>query len=97
MWPASVEGAPKQKGFKFVGPTLVPAWMQAVGIVHDHSACCFRRQQVTHAGSIRERVEGGVNGTAVAEERRVALVVQRRRRARAGHCAASSVQFPASA
>ena len=33
----------KQRGFKFVGPTIVYAWMQAVGIVNDHSIDCFRR------------------------------------------------------
>jgi len=33
----------KRRGFKFVGPTIVYAWMQAVGIVNDHSAGCFRR------------------------------------------------------
>jgi DNA-3-methyladenine glycosylase I len=36
----------KRRGFKFVGPTIVYAWMQAVGIVNDHSAHCFRRKQV---------------------------------------------------
>jgi len=36
----------KRRGFKFVGPTIVYAWMQAVGIVNDHSAHCFRRRQV---------------------------------------------------
>jgi DNA-3-methyladenine glycosylase I len=36
----------KRRGFKFVGPTIVYAWMQAVGIVNDHSASCFRRAQV---------------------------------------------------
>src|SRR5882724_11073544 len=36
----------KHRGFKFVGPTIVYAWMQAVGIVNDHSAGCFRRAQV---------------------------------------------------
>lgn len=36
----------KRRGFKFVGPTIVYAWMQAVGIVNDHSANCFRRAQV---------------------------------------------------
>lgn len=35
----------KQRGFKFVGPTIVYAWMQAVGIVNDHSPHCFRRIQ----------------------------------------------------
>jgi DNA-3-methyladenine glycosylase I len=33
----------KRRGFKFVGPTIVYAWMQAVGIVNDHEASCFRR------------------------------------------------------
>jgi DNA-3-methyladenine glycosylase I len=36
----------KRRGFKFVGPTIVYAWMQAVGIVNDHSTKCFRRSQV---------------------------------------------------
>lgn len=36
----------KRKGFKFVGPTIVYAWMQAVGIVNDHATGCFRREQV---------------------------------------------------
>ncbi|HEU6451155.1 MAG TPA: DNA-3-methyladenine glycosylase I [Gemmatimonadaceae bacterium] len=36
----------KRRGFKFVGPTIVYAWMQAVGIVNDHSIDCFRRKQV---------------------------------------------------
>ncbi len=34
----------KRRGFKFVGPTIVYAWMQAVGIVNDHASGCFRRQ-----------------------------------------------------
>lgn len=36
----------KRRGFKFVGPTIVYAWMQAVGIVNDHAAHCFRRDAV---------------------------------------------------
>jgi DNA-3-methyladenine glycosylase I len=36
----------KLRGFKFVGPTIVYAWMQAVGIVNDHSTHCFRRAEV---------------------------------------------------
>ncbi len=36
----------KRRGFKFVGPVIVYAWMQAVGIVNDHSVDCFRRDQV---------------------------------------------------
>ena len=38
--------AMKQRGFKFCGPTIVYAWMQAVGIVNDHAEGCFRRAQV---------------------------------------------------
>ena len=36
----------QRRGFKFVGPVIVYAWMQAVGIVNDHSRGCFRREQV---------------------------------------------------
>ncbi len=41
----------KSRGFKFVGPTIVYAWMQAVGIVNDHSTSCFRRAQINHRRS----------------------------------------------
>jgi DNA-3-methyladenine glycosylase I len=34
----------KKRGFKFVGPTIVYAWMQAVGIVDDHAKTCFKRE-----------------------------------------------------
>jgi DNA-3-methyladenine glycosylase I len=34
----------KRRGFKFVGPVIVYAWMQAAGMVNDHSAECFRRK-----------------------------------------------------
>ena len=36
----------KQRGFKFVGATIVYAWMQAVGIINDHTTGCFRRDAV---------------------------------------------------
>lgn len=36
----------KRRGFKFVGPTIVYAWMQAVGLVNDHQLGCFRREPV---------------------------------------------------
>jgi DNA-3-methyladenine glycosylase I len=38
-----MSAALKKRGFKFVGPVIVYAWMQAVGIVNDHAADCFRR------------------------------------------------------
>jgi DNA-3-methyladenine glycosylase I len=36
----------KARGFKFVGPVIVHAWMQAVGMVNDHAPDCFRRAAV---------------------------------------------------
>jgi DNA-3-methyladenine glycosylase I len=39
----------KKRGFKFVGPVIVYAWMQAVGIVNDHVVDCFRYEAcLTH-------------------------------------------------
>jgi DNA-3-methyladenine glycosylase I len=38
-----LSAALKKRGFKFVGPVIVYAWMQAVGMVDDHSPTCFRR------------------------------------------------------
>lgn len=35
----------KRRGFKFVGPTIIHAWMQAVGMVDDHAPGCFMRGQ----------------------------------------------------
>jgi DNA-3-methyladenine glycosylase I len=37
----------KKRGFKFVGPVIVYAWMQAAGIVNDHAEDCFRRKVVS--------------------------------------------------
>jgi DNA-3-methyladenine glycosylase I len=37
-----ISKALKKRGFKFVGPVIVYAWMQATGIVDDHIAGCFR-------------------------------------------------------
>jgi DNA-3-methyladenine glycosylase I len=36
----------KKRGFKFVGPVIVYAWMQATGMVNDHDPTCFRRKAV---------------------------------------------------
>ncbi|MBP7815434.1 MAG: DNA-3-methyladenine glycosylase I [Phenylobacterium sp.] len=36
----------KQKGFKFVGPVIVYAFMQATGFVNDHLTCCHRHGPV---------------------------------------------------
>ena len=36
----------KARGFKFVGPVIVYAFMQAVGMINDHQTRCFRHDQV---------------------------------------------------
>jgi DNA-3-methyladenine glycosylase I len=36
----------KSKGYKFVGPVIVYAFMQAVGMVNDHVVTCFRHGEV---------------------------------------------------
>jgi len=36
----------KQRGFKFVGSTIMYAHMQAVGMVNDHVTSCFRYKEV---------------------------------------------------
>ena len=36
----------KRRGFKFVGPTICYAFMQAVGMVNDHVVGCFRYEEV---------------------------------------------------
>lgn len=36
----------KKRGFKFLGPTTVYAYMQACGMVNDHSNDCFRKNEI---------------------------------------------------
>lgn len=36
----------KKKGFKFVGSTICYAYMQAIGMVNDHTVDCFRHQEL---------------------------------------------------
>ena len=38
------------RGFKFVGPTIVYAFMQAVGMVNDHLVTCYRHKAVAKLG-----------------------------------------------
>ncbi|MBP6700716.1 MAG: DNA-3-methyladenine glycosylase I, partial [Halioglobus sp.] len=35
----------KQRGFTFVGSTIIYAHMQATGMVNDHTADCYRRRE----------------------------------------------------
>lgn len=39
----------KRRGFNFVGPTICYAYMQAAGLVNDHTIGCFRYRQVNAA------------------------------------------------
>ena len=43
----------KKRGFNFVGSTICYAFMQAVGMVNDHSVECFRYAEVNRAGAKR--------------------------------------------
>ena len=36
----------RQRGFRFVGPTICYAHMQATGLVNDHTVDCFRRREI---------------------------------------------------
>jgi DNA-3-methyladenine glycosylase I len=40
------------RGFRFVGPTICYAFMQAVGMVNDHVVTCFRYQDVARLGNL---------------------------------------------
>jgi DNA-3-methyladenine glycosylase I len=39
-----------RRGFKFVGPTIVYAFMQATGMVNDHLVSCYRHRQLAGDG-----------------------------------------------
>ena len=41
----TISKALKQRGFSFVGPTIVYAFIQAVGMVNDHVVACLRYQK----------------------------------------------------
>jgi DNA-3-methyladenine glycosylase I len=51
----------KRRGFRFVGSTIIYAFMQAVGMVNDHLTTCFRRSQIaklpsrTSSATLRRR------------------------------------------
>src|SRR5947209_2553937 len=42
-----------RRGFRFVGPTICYAFMQAVGMVNDHLVSCFRYGELQHPGANR--------------------------------------------
>jgi DNA-3-methyladenine glycosylase I len=44
-----------KRGFKFVGPTICYAFMQAVGMVNDHLVNCFRHSEIKDAAARPKR------------------------------------------
>lgn len=55
-----ISKALKQRGYKFVGPVIVYAWMQACGIVNDHEPNCFCRAAVPQGPGRRPGRSGSV-------------------------------------
>jgi DNA-3-methyladenine glycosylase I len=51
----------KKRGFRFVGSTIIYAFLQAVGVVNDHSQACFLGPKA-----------GKALGTAAARKKRAA-------------------------
>ena len=45
----AMSGDMKRRGFRFVGPTVCYAFMQAAGLVNDHITSCFRYAELTGA------------------------------------------------
>jgi DNA-3-methyladenine glycosylase I len=43
----------KRRGFGFVGPTIVYAFMQAAGLVNDHLVTCFRHAEILRYSAMR--------------------------------------------
>src|SRR5947208_15179431 len=48
-----MSAAPVQPGFRFVGPSICYAFMQAVGMVNDHLVKCFRHAEVRRLAAAR--------------------------------------------
>ena len=49
----------KSRGFKFCGPTIVYAFMQATGLVNDHLTTCHRHAACTAPGRRQPRLPRG--------------------------------------
>ncbi len=59
----------RARGFTFVGPTICYAFMQAVGMVNDHLAGCFRHRQLGGGGT-RKRSAGAEEPAGARRPRR---------------------------
>jgi DNA-3-methyladenine glycosylase I len=58
----------KRRGFRFVGPTVCYAFMQACGLVNDHTVDCFRYAEVTQPTKTGKRSSSA--GTSQAAKRK---------------------------
>ncbi len=50
---SALSKALKKRGFRFVGPTIMYAFMQAVGMVNDHTVDCFRHRALARTAVSR--------------------------------------------
>ena len=76
----------KRRGFSFVGPIVIYAYMQAIGMVNDHIVDCFRYAQISKANReqsvapgnpVKERDRRGRGKTALFFGSNVQISVQR--------------------
>jgi 3-methyladenine DNA glycosylase Tag len=66
-WGFPVSKELKKLGWKFVGPTTVYAFMQAMGLINDHTGQCVIRDKVAQARARFERPRNAIcTGTADA-------------------------------
>lgn len=70
-----ISAALKKRGYKFVGPVIVYAWMQAVGMVNDHSVNCFCRANVAKAPRKRPTRKPPAERVTYDTVRRLALAL----------------------
>jgi DNA-3-methyladenine glycosylase I len=56
----------KGRGFKFVGSTICYAFMQAVGMVNDHTTGCFRYRNLAKVNATTQRPAGRPKGVVIA-------------------------------
>jgi DNA-3-methyladenine glycosylase I len=71
----------KKRGWTFVGPTTVYAFMQAMGLVNDHIEGCFRRDAVERTRAQTARSQAAVSAAAAAAPTPAAAAPARQRRA----------------
>jgi DNA-3-methyladenine glycosylase I len=58
----------KRRGFGFVGSTIIYAYMQAVGLVNDHAADCFRYREIQRLAKINRNDLGSGGPTAAGDQ-----------------------------